>query len=473
MGRSQAVRQRVLVPRSQVRILAPQPSHRLPVTGPTIAAVVMAGGLGTRMRSAVPKHLHALLGRRMVDWVIEAARPLDPSPLVVVASPETQRRVRRRRGRRSGDARSAPATPCGVARAALGDGAGDAARPLRRHAAAHGGAPGRARSRRIAARVPRRRCSRSSPATPAPTAGSSAAPTAPSRRSSRRPTRRRSSSRSTECNSSIYVFRAERSGPRSTGSSRTTRRASSTSPTPSATSSSAASASPPTSPRTRGDGGRQHARRARSRRGRAPRPDQPGRTCSPASRSSIRVDVDRARGRARARRGRPPVHRPARRHARRHRRRDRRRTRSRRRRDRCRRDRRPVLLPSPWNGPRRHDRRPGRSWRSRSSTIGEGTKVPHLSYIGDAEIGEDTNIGAGAITANFPHQPGLPKGRTTIGRNVRTGVDNVLRCSGRRSATMRGSAAGIGHHGRRPRGRARGFPPRQENKEGRGGQRDD
>ena len=42
--------------------------------------------------------------------------------------------------------------------------------------------------------------------------------------------------------------------------------------------------------------------------------------------------------------------------------------------------------------------------------------MPHLSYIGDAEVGEDTNIGAGAITANFPHQPGAPKGRTTIGK---------------------------------------------------------
>jgi bifunctional UDP-N-acetylglucosamine pyrophosphorylase / glucosamine-1-phosphate N-acetyltransferase len=53
----------------------------------TFAAVVMAGGLGTRMRSAVPKHLHPILGRRMVDWVVEAARPLAPEPLVVVASP--------------------------------------------------------------------------------------------------------------------------------------------------------------------------------------------------------------------------------------------------------------------------------------------------------------------------------------------------------------------------------------------------
>jgi bifunctional UDP-N-acetylglucosamine pyrophosphorylase/glucosamine-1-phosphate N-acetyltransferase len=41
------------------------------------------------MRSALPKHLHPILGRRMVDWVLEAARPLDPSPLVVVASPDT------------------------------------------------------------------------------------------------------------------------------------------------------------------------------------------------------------------------------------------------------------------------------------------------------------------------------------------------------------------------------------------------
>jgi bifunctional UDP-N-acetylglucosamine pyrophosphorylase / glucosamine-1-phosphate N-acetyltransferase len=60
----------------------------------------------------------------------------------------------------------------------------------------------------------------------------------------------------------------------------------------------------------------------------------------------------------------------------------------------------------------------------KNSRIGDRTKIPHLSYIGDAEIGEDTNIGAGAITANFPHKPGQPKGRTTIGSNVRTGIHN-------------------------------------------------
>ena len=62
----------------------------------------------------------------------------------------------------------------------------------------------------------------------------------------------------------------------------------------------------------------------------------------------------------------------------------------------------------------------------KNARIGARTKVPHLSYIGDAEIGEDTNIGAGNITANFKHEPGKPKARTRIGRNVRTGVDNVF-----------------------------------------------
>jgi bifunctional UDP-N-acetylglucosamine pyrophosphorylase / glucosamine-1-phosphate N-acetyltransferase len=62
----------------------------------------------------------------------------------------------------------------------------------------------------------------------------------------------------------------------------------------------------------------------------------------------------------------------------------------------------------------------------KNARIGEGAKVPHLSYLGDAEVGEGTNVGAGTITANFPHQPGREKGRTTIGRNVRTGIHNGL-----------------------------------------------
>ena len=62
----------------------------------------------------------------------------------------------------------------------------------------------------------------------------------------------------------------------------------------------------------------------------------------------------------------------------------------------------------------------------KNSEIGERAKVPHLSYIGDAEIGEDTNIGAGAITANYRPERGGGKERTKIGRNVHTGSDNVF-----------------------------------------------
>jgi bifunctional UDP-N-acetylglucosamine pyrophosphorylase/glucosamine-1-phosphate N-acetyltransferase len=62
----------------------------------------------------------------------------------------------------------------------------------------------------------------------------------------------------------------------------------------------------------------------------------------------------------------------------------------------------------------------------KNSRIGEGTKVPHLSYVGDAEIGAGSNLGAANITVNYPHEPGKPKGRTKIGRNVRTGVQNAF-----------------------------------------------
>jgi bifunctional UDP-N-acetylglucosamine pyrophosphorylase/glucosamine-1-phosphate N-acetyltransferase len=56
----------------------------------------------------------------------------------------------------------------------------------------------------------------------------------------------------------------------------------------------------------------------------------------------------------------------------------------------------------------------------KGSDIGAGTKIPHLSYIGDADIGERSNLGAGTITANYD---GRAKHRTTIGSGVRGGVD--------------------------------------------------
>ncbi len=60
----------------------------------------------------------------------------------------------------------------------------------------------------------------------------------------------------------------------------------------------------------------------------------------------------------------------------------------------------------------------------KNSHIGEGAKVPHLSYLGDADVGQGTNIGAGNITANLPPHPGSGKERTKIGRNVKTSVQN-------------------------------------------------
>jgi bifunctional UDP-N-acetylglucosamine pyrophosphorylase/glucosamine-1-phosphate N-acetyltransferase len=59
----------------------------------------------------------------------------------------------------------------------------------------------------------------------------------------------------------------------------------------------------------------------------------------------------------------------------------------------------------------------------KNSDIGAGAKVPHLSYIGDTDIGEGTNIGAGTITANYD---GKNKNRTSIGAGAFVSVDTML-----------------------------------------------
>ena len=59
----------------------------------------------------------------------------------------------------------------------------------------------------------------------------------------------------------------------------------------------------------------------------------------------------------------------------------------------------------------------------KNADIGAGSKVPHLSYIGDAEVGENTNLGACTVTANYD---GREKHRTTIGSGVRSGVDTTF-----------------------------------------------
>ena len=60
---------------------------------------------------------------------------------------------------------------------------------------------------------------------------------------------------------------------------------------------------------------------------------------------------------------------------------------------------------------------------TKNAQIGAGAKVPHLSYIGDAEVGEGSNIGAGTIVANYD---GVEKHRTKVGKEARTGSNNVF-----------------------------------------------
>ncbi|MFC7494604.1 MULTISPECIES: bifunctional UDP-N-acetylglucosamine diphosphorylase/glucosamine-1-phosphate N-acetyltransferase GlmU [unclassified Nocardioides] len=59
----------------------------------------------------------------------------------------------------------------------------------------------------------------------------------------------------------------------------------------------------------------------------------------------------------------------------------------------------------------------------KNSAIGDGAKVPHLSYVGDADIGEGSNIGAGTIFANYD---GVRKHRTKVGRHARTASNNTF-----------------------------------------------
>jgi bifunctional UDP-N-acetylglucosamine pyrophosphorylase/glucosamine-1-phosphate N-acetyltransferase len=59
----------------------------------------------------------------------------------------------------------------------------------------------------------------------------------------------------------------------------------------------------------------------------------------------------------------------------------------------------------------------------KNATVGEGSKVPHLSYVGDATIGEGSNIGAATIFVNYD---GVEKHHTTVGDHVRIGSDSML-----------------------------------------------
>jgi bifunctional UDP-N-acetylglucosamine pyrophosphorylase / glucosamine-1-phosphate N-acetyltransferase len=430
----------------------------------------MAGGLGTRMRSATPKHLHPILGRRMVDWVLAAARPLAPDPTVVVASPDSREAFGdtpvavQEQPLGTGDAARA-------ARAAVGDGADDLL-------VLSGDTPlltpellqallGTHRQEQAAATVlsfePANvrsygRVVRGADGTV--TAIVEALDATPEQLAL------------TECNSSIYVFRSallwpalDRLEPHNAQGElyltdavrdlvgRGERVVAHVAADPAET-----------------EGVNTRAELAAAAAVLRDRINEAHMLAGvaivdPAStwiEAGVAIDPDATvhpftvlRGTTRIATGAeigPHV----------------------------------VVLDAEIGagatvGPFCYVR-PGTVLGARSkagafvelkkSRIGEGTKVPHLSYIGDAEIGEGTNIGAGSITANFPHRPGQPKGKTTIGDNVRVAVDTMFVAPvtvGDDAWTAAGSVITDDV----PSGALAGFPPRQVNKEGRGGKRND
>ena len=262
----------------------------------------MAAGLGTRMRSATPKHLHPLLGRRIVDWVIAAART--PAPTRSSSSRRPRRATVRRASSvaRAGASRSARATPCAPRATQLGAASRRRARALGRHAAAHArsccatlvdDASGRARrgDRPVVRAAASRELRPHRPRRVRP----------PRARSSRRRTRRRTSWSSARSTPRSTSSQPRSSGRHSSSSSRTTRRASSISPTRSASSSTTGEPSrvhvAPDPVAAEGD---QHARRARASSRCAARPHQPRAHARRRHDRRPELDLDRAGRRARA-----------------------------------------------------------------------------------------------------------------------------------------------------------------------------
>ncbi len=178
----------------------------------TLGAVVMAAGLGTRMRSDVPKHLHPILGRRMVDWVLESARELG-----VRAARGRRGACNRgcvRRSSRRSPGRAAWYRRCRALRArGTRRRGGGHPRAVGRHPTSHGRRSARPRRNAPKQRRRRRPCSRSSRTTQSST-GASCATTTDGLAAIveyRDATDEQRAVR--EVNSSIYVFRADRLWP--------------------------------------------------------------------------------------------------------------------------------------------------------------------------------------------------------------------------------------------------------------------
>jgi bifunctional UDP-N-acetylglucosamine pyrophosphorylase/glucosamine-1-phosphate N-acetyltransferase len=411
-----------------------------------LAAVVMAGGLGTRMKSATPKHLHPLLGRRMVDWVIRAARDAGVERIVVVASPDTAASFE---GVEVAVQRVALGTGDAVrsARDALGDAGGDVivlngdvpgltpelVRDLvethRREGAAGTVLAFEPPDSRAYGRVVRDREGRLARIV-------EAADASPEELALR------------EVNSGIYVFRAERLWPalerlephNAQGELYVT----DTLGFLVEEGEVVAVHMAPNAWEVEGINTRAEladvAAKLRDRINEAHM--LAGVTIvDPAStwiEAEVEIEADvtiqpfsHLRGKVRIATG-------------------------------------AEIGPFAYVRPGTHvgeGAKIGTFVEVKNTTVGARTKIPHLSYIGDAEIGDDTNIAAGNITANFPHEVGKPKGRTRIGNNVRTGVDNTFSAP----VTIEDDAwiaPGAVITDDVPPGSFAGFAPRQETKEG-------
>ncbi|HSL64688.1 MAG TPA: bifunctional UDP-N-acetylglucosamine diphosphorylase/glucosamine-1-phosphate N-acetyltransferase GlmU [Gaiellaceae bacterium] len=433
-----------------------------------LAAVVMAGGLGTRMRSETPKHLHPLLGRRMVDWVLASARPLGAEPLVVVCSPQTEATMRssldgsvalavQAEARGTGDAVAAARAPLAGFDGDVLVLSGDTPllRPelLEALVATHREQDAAATILAIVPEEPKPygRIVRNGDGSVRAIVEELDA--TPEERAIR------------ECNSSIYVFRAGelwralgRLDPHNAqGELYLT-------DTIAHLVGGGAKVSVHTAPdAVDAEGVNTRVELAAAASVLRDRVNEAhmlaGVSIVDPQSTWIEPDVELAadctihpftvlRGRSRvAARAEVGPH--------------------------------AVLVDAEVGeralvGPFCY-LRPGTRLAARAkagtfveiknSDIGEETKVPHLSYIGDAEIGAGTNVGAGTITANLPHQPGRPKNRTTIGKNVRLGIHDSLVAPveiGDNSWIAAGSVITDDV----PPDSLAGFPPRQETKEG-------
>jgi bifunctional UDP-N-acetylglucosamine pyrophosphorylase/glucosamine-1-phosphate N-acetyltransferase len=433
-----------------------------------LAAVVMAGGRGTRMRSAVPKHLHPLLGRRMVDWIVEAASPLAPEPLVIVASPDTATEFPgltvaiQERSLGTGDAvRSAREELAGADEVLVLSGdtplltTGLLAELVETHRAVGAGAtvlsfiPNDVRSY---GRIVRDADGRLESIVEAVDA-------TPQQLEIH------------EANSSIYVFRADLLWPaldrlqpvNAQGELYLT----------DAVRDLVAAGHPVAvhvaadARETEGVNTRvELAAAAAALRDRINTAHMlAGVTISDPSSTwiepTVTLEADTVVHPFTLLRGTTMVAAGAQvgPHA--------------------------VVVdsqigPGALVGPFCY-LRPGTTLGTRAKAgtfvelkntqLDEGAKVPHLSYFGDAEVGAGTNVGAGSITANFDHRPGEPKKRTVIGKNSRVAVDTMFVAPVTLGDDV-WTAAGTVVADDVPDNALVGFPPRQTIKEGRGGKRD-